>query len=238
MICGDVSCQSAFFGAIPPFRCVFLAFRRLFNTWRCAVFFKNALNVCRSNAPAGGLRALPVFVFRRRVRFDVLRAVCTLFVVCASVFQKMRPNRHLLGVSLFFAAAPVSTPSGRFVLFLLFSPLFFSNKCTRTGVCGGVLARFYIVCVFALRRCAVSTYSDRFCREALHRVGLYRMGLCRVDSAELALPDRLCRVGFAGSACAVRPTRTRARGGRSHGSLREVYLTVKHINALNRCIME
>ena len=114
-----------------------------------------------------------------------------------------------------------------------FFDVFAFRKPSRTGVCGGVLACFYIVCVFSFRQRAVSTYSDRFCREDLHRAGLYGLAL-----PGRLVPDRLYRVGFAVSACAVRPARTRACGGRSHGSLRKVYLAVKHINALNRCFIE
>ena len=83
--------------------------------------------------------------------------------------------------------------------------------------------------------------------------GLVPGRLCRVDFTGSALLGWLClpsarsdrfrredlhRIGFVGSACAVRPTRTRARGGCSHGSSRDVCLTVKHINALNRCFIE
>ena len=77
--------------------------------------------------------ALLVFAFRRCVRFDVLGAVCTLFAVCASVFQENASKpasswsvvvfRHCARVDILRAGA----------LFLLFVPLFF-KKCTRTDL--------------------------------------------------------------------------------------------------------
>ena len=120
------------------------------------------------------------------------------------------------------------------------------------------LRAFSIACVFAFRPYAVPARSGRFCRGGLASDGLVPGRLCRVgftgldcagsDCAGAALPGWLYRIGFAGAACAglacagsdcaVRPARTRARGNRSHGSLREVSLTVKQINTQNRCFIE
>ncbi len=143
-----------------------------------------------------------VVVFRHCIRVDVLRTVCTLFVVCASVFQKMHPNGPLQRVSLLSVAMFVSPFSAgdlrslflllaqcfsrkrkqagvfraRFFLLCVFD-VFVFRKPPRMGVCGSVLACFYIVCVSSFRQRAVSTYSDRFCREDLHRAGLYGLAL-------------------------------------------------------------
>ena len=191
------------------------------------------LRLCFSKNALERTASVSAVAFRCHVRVSFLdRRLALAFLLLAQCFSRKRTQAGVFRV--------------RFFLLCVFD-IFAFRKPPRTGVCGGVLACFYIVCVFSSQQRAVSAHSDRFCREDLHRMGLYRMGfagsalsgwLHRIGFTGSALPGWLCRVGFTGSACAVRPVRARARGGRSHGSSRDVCLTVKHINALNRCFIE
>lgn len=172
----------------------------------CPCFSKNASKPTSSWS---------VVVFRHCVRVDVFRAVCTLFVVCASVFQKCTRtdlfgecrcfplpcpcllSRQATCARFFCCWRSVLIENARkqallglvFSCFAFLMFLFSGNRPER--VCAAVPLRAFILFASFLsdsapRRRTQAGFAGRTC------IG----SAC----AGLALPDRLCRVGFSGSA--------------------------------------
>ena len=237
----------------------------------CLYFSKNASKPTSSRS---------VVVFRHCARVDVLRTVCTLFAVCASVFSKNASKQtSSVSVVAFRCHVRASFLGRRLALAFCYWRSVLAENARKQALLGLVFSCFaFLMFLFpetapngCVRRCScVLLYCLQLCFPTVHSAGAFRQvlqgglasdGLCRVGFTGSACTGRLrrvglYRVGFAGLACVGStlpgwlcrigfyrvglrsPARTRARGGRSHRSLREVCLTVKHINALNRCFIE
>lgn len=138
-----------------------LRFSRVSASFRymamCRVFQKRTQCVPQQCACARFV--LSVFAFCRRVRFDVFRVVCALFVVFASVFQKnaFKPTSSW-SVVIFRHCARVDVLRAVCTLFVVCASVF--QKCARTDLSGECRC-FPLPCLCLLSRQA--TCARFFC---------------------------------------------------------------------------